>query len=179
MLKSETLLVGVLILLMGCNGTANTTVDHSTVDSFDLNRYLGKWYEIARFPHAFEKDLVGVTASYTLLDNGKIEVINSGYKNNLEGKFKSISGKAKLADSGNPGHLKVSFFLFFYSDYFVMELDQENYSYALVGSSSDNFLWILSREPDMDSDTYDMLVEKARDRGYDISRLEKVPQPEE
>lgn len=158
----------------GCN--MKKTVNTETVQDFELNRYLGKWYEIARFPNRFEKDLVGVTATYSLLENGKIEVLNEGRKNTLDGDLKQAKGKAKIPDPSNPAALKVAFFLFFYADYFVMELDETNYQWALVGSSTDDFLWILSRTPEMDASVYNQLVEKAKERGYDISKLYKVPQ---
>ncbi len=146
------------------------------VQDVDLKRYAGTWYEIARFPHRFEKDLVGVTATYNLLDNGRIEVINQGYKYRLDGELKKAVGKAKVPDPALAGHLKVSFFWFFYADYFILELDQENYQYVLIGSSSDKYLWILSRTPEMDEAIYDMLVSRAKELNYDISKLELVPQ---
>jgi lipocalin len=150
-------------------------IDKTTVKELDINRYLGTWYEIARFPHSFEKNLVGVTATYSLRDDGKIQVINEGYKNTLDGKRSRAEGKAKIPDKQEPGKLKVAFFLFFYADYFVLELD-ENYQYAMIGSSSDKYFWILSRSPQMDSQTYEMLLEKARKRGYNLEKLIKVPQ---
>lgn len=153
-------------------------IDTGTVSRLDLNRYAGKWYEIARFPHSFEKGLVGVTATYTIRENGRIEVLNQGYKDHLDGKLKSARGKAKLPDPSQPGRLKVSFFLFFYGDYFVLELDQEDYQWVMIGSSSPRYFWILSRTPVMDEDTYQALLQKARERGYDLSGLIRVPQPD-
>ncbi|MBU1369250.1 MAG: lipocalin family protein [Bacteroidetes bacterium] len=141
----------------------------------DLERYSGTWYEIARFPHRFEKDLVGVTATYNLKENGKIEVINQGYKNSLDGELKTAIGKAKVAKSGNPAHLRVSFFWIFYADYLILELD-ENYQYVLIGSSSDKYLWIMSRSPQLNEETYRMLVQKAADRGYNVDKLQLVEQ---
>jgi len=151
-------------------------IDKTTVQGVDLDRYLGTWYEIARFPHSFEKNLVGVKATYSYRKDGKIEVLNQGYKDHLDGPLKMAKGKAKVPDPDDPARLKVSFFLFFYADYFILELDQENYQWAMVGSTSDNFLWFLCRSPEMDSDVFEMLKQRARDRGYDISLLERVPQ---
>jgi apolipoprotein D and lipocalin family protein len=145
------------------------------VKDFDLNRYLGTWYEIARFPHSFEKDLVGVTATYSLRPDGNVRVENAGYKGTLDGKRDVAVGKAKLAGNPDEGHLKVSFFLFFYADYFIMEMDPE-YRWALIGSKSDNYLWILSRTPFMDDGTYNMILDRAQSLGYDLTRLYKVPQ---
>jgi lipocalin len=152
-------------------------IDKTTVKELDVKRYMGKWYEIARFPHSFEKNLVGVTATYELMENGKIKVINEGYKNTLDGKFSRAEGKAKIPNKKEPGKLRVSFFWDFYSDYYVLELDK-NYQYAMIGSSSDKYFWILSRSPQMDEKTYQMLVDKALRRGYNLKKLIKVPQPE-
>ena len=150
-------------------------IDKTTVKELDLNRYLGTWYEIARFPHSFEKDLVGVTATYSMRDDGKIKVVNQGYKNTLGGELSVAEGKAKIPDKSEPGKLKVSFFWIFYGDYFVLELD-ENYQYVMIGSSSPKYFWILSRTPQMSPEIYEMLLDKARKRGYNLNKLEKVPQ---
>ena len=152
-------------------------IDTTTVDNLEIEKYLGKWYEIARFPHSFEKNLVGVTATYSLRKDGKIRVVNQGYKGTLEGKLSRAEGKAKITDPGDPSRLKVSFFLFFYGDYFVMELD-EDYSWAMIGSSSPNYFWILSRTPQMEEEVYHKLLDNARGRGYDLDKLIKVDQPQ-
>jgi apolipoprotein D and lipocalin family protein len=171
-----------LWLLLGCGFTMTScartpeTTKRPIVKTVDLQRYAGTWYEIARFPHRFEKDLVGVTATYNLKDNNRIEVINQGYLFTLDGVLKRAVGKAKVPDPAVPGHLRVSFFWIFYADYFILELDQANYQYALIGSSSDKYLWILSRTPSLDDMVYNNLVQKARQLGYDVSLLEKVPQ---
>lgn len=151
-------------------------IDNTTVTELELDRYLGTWYEIARFPHSFEKDLVGVTANYSLKENGKIRVINQGYKGSLDGKLKRSEGKAYIPDPNDPAKLKVSFFWIFYANYFVMELDQENYRWAVIGTNSPDFLWILCREPQMEQELYDDLVLRVKNRGYDLSKLELVPQ---
>ena len=151
-------------------------IDQTTVKTLDLNRYLGKWYEIARFPHSFEKGLVGVTATYRLKEDGMIEVLNEGFKNTLDGERSKAIGKAKMPNKLEPGKLKVSFFWIFYADYFVLELDQINYQYAMIGSSSDKYFWILSRTPEMNPSVYNMLLDNARKRGYNLDKLFKVPQ---
>jgi apolipoprotein D and lipocalin family protein len=172
--KYLSLMLG-LLLMYSCNST-KMMIDNSTVDKLDIDSYLGTWYEIARYPNSFEKDLVGVTATYSLKDNGKIKVVNQGYKNSLDGKRKESVGKAYVPDPANPAQLKVSFFWFFYGDYYVMELDEENYQWAVVGSSSPKYLWILNREPQMSPDLYKDLLERIKKRGYDLSILEKVEQ---
>jgi len=151
-------------------------INTETVKELDLDRYLGKWYEIARYPHSFEKNLVGVTATYLIRNDGKIKVLNQGYKHTLDGKLSKAVGKAKIPDPVNePAKLKVSFFLWFYGDYFVIELD-ENYQWAVIGSSSPNYLWILSRTPQLEDDVYNDLIARIKKRGYDLDKLILVKQ---
>jgi lipocalin len=152
------------------------SIDTSTVDTLDIDRYLGTWYEIARFPHSFEKNLVGVTATYSMRKDGKIRVLNQGYKGKLDGKLSRAEGRAKIPDPADPTRLKVSFFLFFYGDYYVLELDKD-YRWAMIGSSSPNYFWILSRTPQMDPEEYSRLLKNARERGYELDQLIKVEQP--
>jgi apolipoprotein D and lipocalin family protein len=161
------------IVTGGCQNKNSEEMKTSTVKELDLQRYLGTWYEIARFDHRFERGLVGVTATYSIREDGKIRVLNQGYKNSLDGKLSVAEGKAKLTNE--PGKLKVSFFWIFYADYLVMELD-ENYQWALIGSTSDKYLWILSRTPKLDESTKNLILEKARNRGYDTSKLIWVEQ---
>ncbi len=150
-------------------------IDKTVVKELDIERYLGTWYEIARYDHKFERGLVGVTANYSFRDDGKIKVLNSGYKKTLNGKRSEAVGKARIPNPEEPAKLKVSFFLFFYADYFVLELD-DNYKWAAIGSSSDNYLWILSRTPQMDESQYNELLNKLANRGYDVSKLIKIEQ---
>jgi len=171
------LLILSFLFSLSCTKTNSQMLDKTTVKELDLNRYLGKWYEIARFPHSFEKNLVGVTATYSLRDDGKIKVLNQGYKNTLDGELSVAIGKAKIPNKLEPAKLKVSFFWIFYGDYYVLELD-ENYQYVMIGSSSPKYFWILCRTPQMDSAIYEMLLEKARKRGYNLDKLVKVLQPE-
>lgn len=165
-----------VLSFLGCAQSDKNRIDNSTIKSLDLNRYLGTWYEIARFPHSFEKNLVGVTANYSLREDGMIRVLNKGYKKSLDGKLSVAEGKAKIPDPNDSGKLKVSFFWIFYGDYYILELD-ENYQYVMIGSSTDKYFWILSRTPQMDESIYQMLLDKARKRGYNLDKLEKVPQP--
>lgn len=150
-------------------------IDKTVVKDFDIERYLGTWYEIARFDHKFERGLVGVTATYSFRDDEKIKVLNSGYKDSLNGKRSEAVGKAKIPNPDEPSKLKVSFFWFFYTDYFVLELD-ENYQWAAIGSSSDRYLWILSRTPQMDESLYNELLNNLTNRGYNIDKLIKIEQ---
>lgn len=147
--------------------------DSSPIRTFDLSRYLGTWYEIARFDHSFERGMQNVTAEYLLRDDGKIDVINSGWK---DGAVKTADGKARQPDPKNdPAHLEVSFFLFFYSDYNVLMVD-DLYQVALVGSRSADYLWILSRTPQISSIVKEAVLKEARSRGYDTSDLIWVDQ---
>ena len=147
--------------------------DNSAVSDFDLSRYLGVWYEIARFDHSFERDLSNVMAEYLLRDDGMVEVINSGWK---KGKYKVANGKARQPDPDtDPAHLEVSFFLFFYSDYNVMMLG-DDYQVALVGSRSPEYLWILARTPDINDEILGAMLEEAERRGYDTGKLIWVDQ---
>ena len=164
----------ILLMITACS-SAQKVNEMNLAENVDLDRYVGTWYEIARFPHRFEEGLVGVTATYNLNENGRIEVINQGFKGSLDGELSRAVGKAKVAKSGNPAHLRVSFFWIFYADYLILELDAD-YQFVMVGSSSDKYLWILAREPQLDEKTYTMLVSKALERGYDVSKLVRVPQ---
>ncbi|MDD2255660.1 MAG: lipocalin family protein [Bacteroidales bacterium] len=150
-------------------------VNNTPVASVDLDRYLGTWYEIARIDHRFEKDLVAVQAQYRLKENGKIEVRNSGHKFTVDGEYKEAIGKAYQPDLNQPGLLRVSFFLWFYSDYRILELDAD-YRYVLVGGSNEDYLWILSRTPTLSEAVIQDLYRKAQARGYSTDRLMRVPQ---
>ena len=174
-LKTIILIVYSLFLLVACKSQNTTTMDYSTVNELDINRYLGTWYEIARFDHSFERNLVGVTATYSMRDEGKLKVLNQGFKESLNGSLSSATGKAKLTDE--PGKLKVSFFWIFYADYFVLELD-EDYQWALIGSSNDKYLWILSRTPKLEDEVLVYILKKAEQRGYNVSNLIWVEQKE-
>lgn len=156
-----------VMLPIACSGQK---VDNSPVSSFIPDNYLGNWFEIARFDHSFERDVQFATARYTMTDNGTIKVINSGIRN---GRTKTSVGKAKFTDT--PGMLRVSFFGPFYSDYIVMML-ADDYSYALVGSKSQNYLWILSRTPQLPERTMNAILTEARSRGYDTEKLIMVDQ---
>jgi len=154
---------------------ADAAAPLSTVSFVDIPRYMGTWYEIAKLPNWFEKGLVGVTANYTLLPNGKVRVLNSGYMLSFDGKLKKAKGKAVVVDKQTNAKLKVSFFWPFYGDYWILELS-ENYEYVVVGTPSREFLWILSRTPQMDSALYADLVQLAAAKGFDTARLELNPQ---
>lgn len=162
------LLASLLSLVpLACRGQK---VDNSTVKAIDLDRYLGSWYEIARYDHSFERGLSHAKAAYTQNPDGTIRVRNSGIK---DGKPRTSIGKAKLTDTA--GLLRVSFFGPFYSDYRVMMLS-EDYNYALIGSGSSKYLWILSRTPVIPAEIQMQILDVASRRGYDTSKLIWVDQ---
>ena len=173
-MKRIVFLLFIIPLFATCQ-SQNTMIDKTVVTELVLEKYLGTWYEIARYDHSFERNLVGVTATYSMREDGKIKVLNAGYKNSLDGKRIEAEGKAKIPNLEEPAKLKVSFFWIFYGDYFVMELDPD-YQWAVIGSSSDKYLWILSRTPKMDGELYQALLDKLTKRGYDVSKLIEVPQ---
>lgn len=141
----------------------------TAVNDFDRNRYLGKWYEIARFDFKYEKDLNNTTAEYAQMSNGKISVLNRGY-NYKKDKWKKAVGKAKFADRNDVAMLKVSFFGPFYAGYNVIKLDPD-YKYALVAGNNFNYLWILSRTPAIPDNIRKEYLDFAEKSGFDTSRL--------
>lgn len=151
---------------------AHAAPSFQPVTPFSLERFLGTWYEIARFPHSFEKGLENVTATYAMRPDGAVSVTNKGMR---DGKPTSAVGKAKFASAPDTGHLKVSFFWIFYSDYIIADLDQD-YQHALVLSSSTEYLWILSRSPQLAPEVVERLTQKAAGLGFDMSKLIMVKQ---
>jgi apolipoprotein D and lipocalin family protein len=141
----------------------------------DLNRYTGTWYEIARFPNSFERGLKCVTATYTLRDDERITVLNRGHKIENPAAVKQSQGVAWIPDKTWPAKLKVRFFWPFSGDYWILALDP-SYRFALVGDPSLKYLWILSRTKTMEEADYKQLLDKAKENGYDISKLMLVEQ---
>lgn len=147
----------------------------TVVPAVDLNRYTGTWYEIARLPNSFERKLKCITATYTLRANGKIGVVNKGHLISDPEKVKSAKGVARIPDKNNPSKLKVQFFWPFSGDYWILELD-DNYKWVLVGEPSLKYLWILSREKNLDEATYEMLLKKAVEKGFNVKPIIRVEQ---
>ena len=163
----------VLALFPALSSAQTGQFDNTPISSFDLSRYLGTWYEIARFDHRFERGMDNVVAEYLLREDGNIDVFNYGWK---DGEYKYADGKARQPDPlTNPAHLEVSFFLFFYSDYNVMMID-DDYQVVLVGSKSPKYLWILARTPEVSDQVIDKVLEEASERGYNIDDLIWVDQ---
>ena len=169
--------VGILLTLIvfGCAGTAKNESPLTVVDTVDLDRYLGKWYEIASYPAWFQKGCTGSTAEYSLLPKGKIQVINRCRKGSLDGPPKESKGKAEVVDTATNAKLKVWFFWPFKGNYWIIDLDSD-YQWAVVGEPSRKYLWILSRTPTMDEALYQRILERLKDNGYDPARLSKTAQ---
>jgi apolipoprotein D and lipocalin family protein len=139
------------------------------VQHFDANRFSGRWYEIARLDHSFERNLKHVTADYSLRKDGGFKVVNSGY-DIAKGEWTEVEGRAYFTGANNVGRLRVSFFRPFYGSYVVFYLDND-YRHALVTSSDRSYLWILARKPSLDDETRNSLVAEAQTAGYDVSKL--------
>ena len=155
-----------MMLLAACVYNAGRdTIDRTTVANLNLQKFMGRWYEIARFDNRFERGMKDVTADYTLLPDGSVEVVNEGLR---DGKLHRTVERAKT--TAQSGHLRVSFFWKFYSDYNVMEMGEQG-EWALVGSHSPQYLWILSRTPTLPDQTVDYIVQQAAKRGYNVKNL--------
>lgn len=165
-------IVSLLSLSVGC-----TTLPEQVkpVDHFELSRYLGTWYEIARLDHRFERGLTRVQAQYALNADGSVQVINRGY-DPVRQRWQQATGVAKFMGSSDTGLLKVSFFRPFYGTYAVFALDQEQYQYAVISGPSHDYLWILARTPTLTDSLKQQLVEKAQAAGFDTKQLIFVAQ---
>ena len=145
------------------------------VTGFEVDRYQGRWYEIARLDHRFERGLEQVTATYFPNDDSTLRVVNRGFSIRSN-EWEDAVGKARFAGDRSVAALEVSFFGFFFGDYVIFELDKENYQYAFVTGSL-NTLWFLSRTPTVDDSLKERFLSLARDYGYDTSKIIFVPQP--
>ena len=159
-------------LLLWLSGCASLPEGIEPVADFDLDAYLGKWYELARLDHRFERDLQEVTAEYRLNQDGTIKVINRGYST-TSGEWKEIEGRASPARGADEGFLKVSFFGPFYGGYCVFELDPGG-QYAFVAGSNRSYLWFLARTPNVDQRVWDRFEARAGALGFDTDKLIRV-----
>jgi apolipoprotein D and lipocalin family protein len=160
-------------VLAGYSVNGLTNYDRlDVVPSVKLERYLGKWYEIAHLPARFQEGCSETTATYTLGKNGNISVLNECRKN---GKVKQARGKAKVVDKTTGAKLKVTFLWPFYGDYWIIKLGK-NYDYAVVGTPNRKYLWILSRAPQMDEELYSDIAEFARSKGFEVENLIRTSQ---
>ena len=162
------------ILQSSCAGAPDGV---EAIADFELGRYLGTWYEIARLDHRFERGMSHVTANYSMRDDGGVTVVNRGYKLSKQ-EWKDATGKAYFVGAPDIGQLKVSFFGPFYGGYNIIELDRDGYQYALVAGPSRDYLWILARSPKLDQEILDALVDKAKDLNFPTHELIFVDQTE-
>ncbi len=157
--------VAILLFLLGLAGCTSVPEGVTPVTGFESERYLGTWYEIARFDHSFEEGLSRVTATYSKREDGGIRVLNKGY-DAATGEWDEAEGKAYFVSDETTGHLKVSFFGPFYASYVIADLDKDNYQYSLVTGPDRSYLWILARQPTLSQDVLDELLSKAKSLGY-------------
>jgi apolipoprotein D and lipocalin family protein len=162
----------VVLGLVACTGLPQGV---KPVDGFDLDRYLGKWYEIARLDHGFERGLIRVSAEYSLRDDGGVEVLNRGYSP-ADKQWKKATGKAYFVGDSDEGYLKVSFFGPFYGSYVVFGLDQVDYQYAFVAGYDKSYLWLLSRTPKVNEELLKRFVDRAKALGFATDNLIYVDQ---
>ncbi|WP_419831463.1 lipocalin family protein [Endozoicomonas atrinae] len=157
----------VCAMLAGCLGKPESV---TPVSDFELERYLGEWYEIARLDHSFERGLQQVTANYSLRDDGGVRVLNEGYSVDSD-EWEAAEGRAYFVNSEDQGYLKVSFFGPFFGSYVIFELDYDNYEYAFVSGPNLSYLWLLARTPTVDPELIDRFVEQADELGFNVDEL--------
>ena len=165
------LLSGLVVFLGGCLGMPAKV---EPVMDFEIERYMGKWYEIARLDHSFERGLSQVSAEYMLQENGRVDVVNRGYLSS-KNEWKEAKGKAYFVDAQNQGYLKVSFFGPFYGSYVVFELES-NYQYAFVSGPDTGYLWLLSRTKTVSDEVLAKFKRMAKEREFDTSEIIYVKQ---
>ena len=156
---------------------ADTNARLQTVENVDIERYAGLWYEIARYPNGFQTQCAGgTTAEYIIRDNGDVTVINRCNVGSLDGEVDTQEGFATVVDTDTNAKLLVYFFFPFGGDYWIIDLDEENYQWAVVGEPSRSFLWILSRTPELDADVMAGILSRLPAQDYDPDRLQMTPQ---
>jgi apolipoprotein D and lipocalin family protein len=165
-------LAGLCLLLAACTGMPAGV---KPVGGFELDRYLGKWYEIARLDHSFERGLSRVTAEYSMRDDGGVRVVNRGFSAET-GEWSEAQGKAYFVESPDLGYLKVSFFGPFYGAYVVFELDRQGYQYAFISGPDTSYLWLLARTPTVSEAVLQRFIERAKALGFDTEALIIVAQ---
>lgn len=166
-MKLSTVVVLALVLGACVGGPPGNLV---VIDGFDVSRYEGQWYEIARLDHRFERGLSRVTANYEVQPDDTVRVVNRGFNAESQ-QWEEAVGKARFTQTPDVGALKVSFFGPFYGAYNIVALDKDNYQWALVTGPSFNYLWILSRQPELDAVIYQQLINTARDAGFATDEL--------
>jgi apolipoprotein D and lipocalin family protein len=164
---AASLLIALTFILAGCLGMPDEV---TPVTGFEADRYLGKWYEIARLDHNFERGLTDISAQYSRREDGGIKVVNRGYSPEDE-EWQQVEGKAYFVGPADEAYLKVSFFGPFYGSYVVFGLDRENYRHAFVSGPSHSYLWLLSRSPTLEPAVVERFEREAKRRGFDTDGL--------
>jgi apolipoprotein D and lipocalin family protein len=167
------------VALAGCAATTTERLrlpPLTTVAHVDLDRYLGRWYDIASFPQRFQRGCTATTATYTRRTDGQIDVLNRCRRGSPEGEESSATGRARVVDRATNAKLEVSFFRPFWGDYWILDLGRD-YEFAVVGHPSRDYLWILSRTPTMAAEVYAGIIARLRAQRYDVERLRKTLQP--
>lgn len=179
MTRLNALAAMVLSALAGCSSppvNRDAAKPLPVAASVEIDRYLGRWYEIARLPNGFEKNCEAVTADYSLGEDGKINVLNACRKGAPDGERKTAKGRARIVDASTNAKLQVSFFGPFWGDYWILWL-AEDYSLSLVGEPSGRYLWILSRTPTISDDVKAAALTRLQQFGYDTTALYFPAQP--
>ncbi|MGD8608077.1 MAG: lipocalin family protein [Myxococcales bacterium] len=174
----DLIVAGAAFATSACSKTTTERLDLpplQTVSKVDLERYLGTWYEIASYPQPFQKGCTHTKATYSLRKDGQIDVLNQCRKGPGQGKKDEARGRARVVDRETNAKLEVSFFGPFWGDYWIIDLGPD-YEYAVVGHPSRDYLWILSRTPTMDEETYERISRRLREQGYPLDRLVKTDQ---
>lgn len=171
-MKIKLFLIIMAGLMMGCSAQKNTP---TSVGNVELEKYAGLWYDIASFPMRFQKGCHCTTAEYTLMPKGYVKVDNRCRKDSYNGKKRGITGKAFAVEGSNNTKLKVQFFWPLKGDYWIVRLEKD-YKWAVVSAPGKDYLWILSRTPEMDGALFDKIIDDLKSDGYDVDRLAKVPQ---
>ncbi|MCO4797683.1 MAG: lipocalin family protein [Colwelliaceae bacterium] len=156
----------VLFVITSCTGIPEGI---KPVKNFDVTKYQGKWFEIARLDHSFERGLEKITAQYTIKPDDNVEVINQGFST-IDNEWDKAIGNAKFVNKKDEGHLKVSFFGPFYGSYVIFYLD-DDYQHAFVSGPNTNYLWLLSRKPNPPTELIDKFIQMSGDKGFDITKL--------
>jgi len=169
-------MAGWLVMLVGCAPSGQTLPPLQTVARVDLQRYIGTWYEIASYPHRFQRGCVASRAVYTLRGDGTLAVTNDCRQETLDGPLRSVTGTARVVDAASGAKLEVSFFRPFWGDYWIIDLDAD-YQWAVVGHPSRRYLWILSRTRSLDEVVYAQILARLPAQGYEPARLNLTLQP--
>ena len=174
------MLCACLLLLSGCASFKAGPVGNFAVPQpakpIAIDRYLGRWYELARYEAGFQKDCEAVTADYSLKKNGTLKVVNTCRKNSINGKLSSASGKAKIVEGSRNAKLRVSFFGPFYGDYWVLDRD-DNYDWAIVGEPSGKYLWLLSRVANPSEEIRELMMQRVNEMGYNMDLIRTTKHP--